>query len=220
MILTRYWFIISVISLSAVLVILEIFIFYPHNDFDSYVYGQTSVTELPNLGVERTNSSFNAEGTINTVLFLTGESNDTQPVVNDINTNLSSKYLLGGKWRVDVLKDNVTYFKTNFTMIETDGRNIHYHTIGYKPISNQSLSQENQGKLGTFSKNKNTNSSGFDCNADVYTNGVLEWENVPITVSFINSKVIMIDIKDEKTVEHFLKSPIYGLINSIDFIKQ
>src|SRR4026207_65749 len=132
MILTRYWFIISVISLSAVLLIFEIFIFYPHNDFDSYVYGQTSVTEPPNLGVERT---------INTMLFLRGKSNDTQPVVNDINTNLSSKYLLGGKWRADVLRGYVTYFKTNFTMIETDGRNIHYHTIVYKPISKQSVSQ-------------------------------------------------------------------------------
>ncbi len=220
MILTRYSFIISVISLSAVLVIFEIFIFYPHNDFDSYAYGQTSVTKPPNLGVEPTNSSFNAEGTINTILFLRGESNDTQSELNDINTNLSSKYLLGGKWRVDVSKDNVTYFKTNFTMIETDGRNIHYHTIVYKPVSNQSVSQDMQGKLGTFFKNKGSNSSGFNCNVDVYTNGVLEWENVPTTVSFINSKVIMIDIKDVKTVEHFLKSPIYGLINSIELIQQ
>jgi hypothetical protein len=221
MILTRYWVIISVISLSAVLVIFEIFIFfYPYNDFDSNAYGQTSVTEPPNLGVESTNSSFNAEGTINTILFLRGESNDTQSELNDINTNLSSKYLLGGKWRVDVSKDNVTYFKTNFTMIETDGRNIHYHTIVYKPVSNQSVSQDMQGKLGTFYKNKGSNSSGFNCNVDVYTNGVLEWENVPTTVSFINSKVIMINIKDVKTVEHFLKSPIYGLINSIDLIQQ
>jgi len=220
MILTRYWFIISVISLSAVLVVFEIFIFYPHNDFDSNAYGQTSVTEPPNLGVEVTNSSFNAEGTINTILFLRGESNDTQSELNDINTNLSSKYLLGGKWRLDVSKDNVTYFKTNFTMIETDGRNIHYHTIVYKPVSNQSVSQDMQGKLGTFFKNKGSNSSGFNCNVDVYTNGVLEWENVPTTVSFINSKVIMIDIKDVKTVEHFLKSPIYGLINSIELIQQ
>jgi hypothetical protein len=220
MILTRYWFIISVISLSAVLVVFEIFIFYPHNDFDSNAYGQTSVTEPPNLGVEVTNSSFNAEGTINTILFLRGESNDTQSELNDINTNLSSKYLLGGKWRLDVSKDNVTYFKTNFTMIETDGRNIHYHTIVYKPVSNQSVSQDMQGKLGTFFKNKGSNSSGFNCNVDVYTNGVLEWENVPTTVSFINSKVIMIDIKDVKTVQHFLKSPIYGLINSIDLIQQ
>ena len=220
MILTQYWFIISVISLTAVLVIFEIFIFYPHNEFDSNAYGQTSVTEPPNLGVEPINSSFNAEGTINTILFLRGESNDTQSELNDINTNLSSKYLLGGKWRVDVSKDNVTYFKTNFTMIETDGHNIHYHTIVYKPVSNQSVSQDMQGKLGTFFKNKGSNSSGFNCNVDVYTNGVLEWENVPTTVSFINSKVIMIDIKDVKTVQHFLKSPIYGLINSIDLIQQ
>ena len=219
MILARYWFIIAVTSLSAVLVIFEIFVFYPHNDFDSYAYGQISVTESPNLGVKQTNSSFNVEGTINTVLFLRGKSNDTQPVVNDINTNLSSKYILGGKWRVDVLKDNVTYFKTNFTMIETDGRNIHYHTIVYKPVSNQSVSQDMQSKLETFLKNNGSNSSGFNCNVDVYTNGVLEWENVPITVSFINSKVIKIDITDEKTVEHFLESPIYGLINSIDLIQ-
>lgn len=219
MILARYWFIIAVTSLSAVLVIFEIFVFYPHNDFDSYAYGQISVTESPNLGVEQTNSSFNVEGTINTVLFLRGISNDTQPVVNDINTNLSSKYILGGKWRVDVLKDNVTYFKTNFTMIETDGRNIHYHTIVYKPVSNQSVSQDMQSKLETFFKNNGSNSSGFNCNVDVYTNGVLEWENVPIIVSFINSKVIKIDITDEKTVEHFLESPIYGLINSIDLIQ-
>ena len=220
MILTRYWFIISVISLSAVLVIFEIFIFYPHNDFDSNAYGQTSVTEPPNLGVEPANSSFNAEGTINTILFLRDESNDPQSELNDINTNLSSKYLLGGKWRLDVSRDNVTYFKTNFTMIETDGRNIHYHTIVYKPVSNQSVSQDLQGKLGTFFNNKGSNSSEFNCNVDVYTNGVLEWENVPTTVSFINSKVIMIDIKDVKTVQHFLKSPIYGLINSIDLIQQ
>lgn len=221
MILTRYWFIISVISvisLSAVLVIFEIFISYRHNDFDSYAYGQSSVIEPPNLGVEPTNSSFNAEGTINTVLFLRGKSNDTQQVVNDINTNLSSKYLLGGKWRIDVLKDNVTYFKTNFTMIETDGRNIHYHTIVYRPVTNQSVTQDMQGNLGTFFKNNSSNSSGFNCNVDVYTNGVLEWEDVPITVSFINSKVIMIDMKDEKTAEHFLKSHIYGLIISIDLI--
>jgi hypothetical protein len=30
----------------------------------------------------------------------------------------------------------------------------------------------------------------------------------------------MIDIKDIKTAEHFLKNPIYGLINSVDLIHQ
>jgi hypothetical protein len=87
------------------------------------VYGQTSITDPASLMDESANSSFNAEGTINTILFLQdASSNNTQPIVKDINTNLSSKYLLGGKWRVDVLNNNVTYFKSNFTMIEADGR--------------------------------------------------------------------------------------------------
>jgi hypothetical protein len=69
-------------------------------------------------------------------------------------------------------------------------------------------------------KNKNNNTSGFNCNVDIYTNGVLEWENVPIKVTLINEKVIIMDIKDKRTVEHFLKNPIYGLINSVDVIRQ
>jgi len=68
-------------------------------------------------------------------------------------------------------------------------------------------------------KNKNNNSSGFKCNVDIYTNGVLEWKDVPMSVSLVNEKVIMMDINDKKSLEHFLKNPIYGLINSIDLIQ-
>ena len=189
---------------------------------DSIVYGQTSITDPASLKMdESANSSFNAEGTINTILFLQdASSNNTQPIVKDINTNLSSKYLLGGKWRVDVLNNNVTYFKSNFTMIEVDGSDIHFHTIVYKPISNQPIDQGPQDRLGILLKNKSNNTQVFNCNVDIYTNGVLEWKHVPITVSLINEKVIVMDIKDKKTLEHFLKNPIYGLINSIDLIHQ
>ncbi|HEX2305342.1 MAG TPA: hypothetical protein VHH33_03550, partial [Nitrososphaeraceae archaeon] len=73
-----------------------------YNNFDSYVYGQTSVTNSSGLVDESTNASFNAEGTINSILFSRDASYNTNPLVKDINTNHSSKYLLGGKWRVDV----------------------------------------------------------------------------------------------------------------------
>ncbi|MGB7935534.1 MAG: hypothetical protein WCF21_02810, partial [Nitrososphaeraceae archaeon] len=192
------------------------------NNIDSIVYGQTSIIDPTSLKMdESANSSFNAEGTINTILFLQdASSNNTQPIVKDINTNQSSKYLLGGKWRVDVLNNNVTYFKSNFTMIEVDGSDIHFHTIVYKPISNQPIDQGPQDRLGILLKNKSNNTQVFNCNVDIYTNGVLEWKHVPITASFINEKVIVMDIKDKKTLEHFLKNPIYGLINSIDLIHQ
>ncbi len=220
MILSRYWFIISFINLVSFIIYLEFFILHEYNNFDSYIYGQTSVTNSSGLVDESTNASFNAEGTINTILFSQDTSNNTNPLVKDINTNHSSKYLLGGKWRVDVLNDNLTYFKSNFTMIDTGGRDIHFHTIVYKPGSINPITQDQEGLPGILFKNKNNNTSGFNCNVDIYTNGVLEWENVPIKVTLINEKVIMMDIKDKKTVEHFLKNPIYGLISSVDVIRQ
>lgn len=221
MILGRNWTFISIFNLISFMICLQFLIFNDNNNFDSHVYGQASVTDPASLMDESANSSFNAEGTINTILFLRDESsNNTQPIVKDINTNLSSKYLLGGKWRVDVLNNNVTYFKSNFTMIEADGSLIHFHTIVYKPISNQPVDQGPQDRLGILLKNKSNNTQVFNCNVDIYTNGVLEWKDVPITVSLINEKVIAMDIKDKKTLEHFLKNPIYGLINSIDLIHQ
>jgi hypothetical protein len=105
-------------------------------------------------------------------------------------------------------------------MIEADGSDIHFHTIVYKPISNQPIDQGPQDRLGILLKNKSNNTQVFNCNVDIYTNGVLEWKYVPITVSLINEKVIVMDIKDKNTLEHFLKNPIYGLINSIDLIRQ
>jgi hypothetical protein len=221
MILGRNWIFISIFNLISFTICLQFLIVNDNNNFDSHVYGQTYVTDSASLMDELTNSSFNAEGTINTILFLQdASSNNTQPIVKDINTNLSSKYLLGGKWRVDVLNNNVTYFKSNFTMIEADGSLIHFHTIVYKPISNQPVDQGPQDRLGILLKNKSNNTQVFNCNVDIYTNGVLEWKDVPITVSLINEKVIVMDINDKKTLEHFLKNPIYGLINSIDLIHQ
>ena len=222
MILGRNWTFISIFNLISFMICLQFLIFNDNNSIDSIVYGQTSVTDPASLKMdESANSAFNAEGTINTILFLQdASSNNTQPIVKDINTNQSSKYLLGGKWRVDVLNNNVTYFKSNFTMIEVDGSDIHFHTIVYKPISNQPIDQGPQDRLGILLKNKSNNTQVFNCNVDIYTNGVLEWKHVPITVSLINEKVIVMDIKDKKTLEHFLKNPIYGLINSIDLIHQ
>jgi hypothetical protein len=218
MILTRYWFIFSIINLVSFIICLEFFILHEYKNFESQIYGQTAFTNSSALVDKSTNASFNAEGTINTILFSQETSNNTKPLVKDINTNHSSKYLLGGKWRLDAVNDNVTYFKSNFTMIDTSGHDIHFHTIVYKPGSTQPITLDQQGKLGILVKYKNNNTAGFNSYVDIYTNGVLEWEDVPIKVTLMNEKVIMMDIKDKKTVEHFLKNPIYGLINSVDLI--
>ena len=101
MILSRYWFIFSFINLVTFTVCLEFIILHEYNNFDSYIYGQTAFTNSSALVDKSTNTSLNAEGTINTILFSQDTSNNTKPLVKDINTNHSSKYLLGGKWRLD-----------------------------------------------------------------------------------------------------------------------
>src|SRR5688572_5594555 len=212
--------ILSTVNLISFMICLQIFISSEYHNFDSNAYGQSFMTNASDLVYQTLNSSFNAEGTINTILFLQDESNSTKPIVKDINTNSSSKYILGGKWRIDVLKDNLTYFKSNFTMIEVTGKGIHFHTIVYKPVSNESVDHDIKDRPGILYKNKSNNSSGFKCNVDIYTNGVLEWKDVPMTVSLANEKVIIMDINDKKSSEHFLKNPIYGLINSIDLIQK
>src|SRR5688572_32602500 len=139
---------ISTINLISSVICLQIFISSEYHNFDSNAYGQSFMTNASDLVYQTLNSSFNAEGTINTIIFLQDASNSTKPIVKDINTNSSSKYLLGGKWRIDVLKDNLTYFKSNFTMIEVDGRSIHFHTIVYKPVSNESVDHDIKDRLG------------------------------------------------------------------------
>ena len=212
----------NLIVISTISIVLFVICFQILNDeysqVDSNVYGQT-FTNASDIVYQTSNSSFNAEGTINTILFLQDLSNSTTPIVKDINTNSSSKYILGGKWRIDILKDKLTYFKSNFTMIEVDGKGIHFHTIVYKPLTNESTDRDLQDGLGASYKNKSNDSLGFKCNVDIYTNGVLEWKDVPITVSLVNEKVIVMEINDKKSLEHFLKNPIYGLINSIDLIQ-
>ena len=215
MISIRKSLIISIVNLVLFVICFQIL---SNDDLsDSKVYGQT-LTNASDIVYQNSNSSYNAEGTINTILFLQN-SNSTKPIVKDINTNSSSKYLLGGKWRIDVLKDKLTYFKSNFTMIEVDGKGIHFHTIVYKPLSNESTGRDLQGGPVALYKKKSNDSLGFKCNVDIYTNGVLEWKDVPITVSLVNDKVIVMAINDKKSLEHFLKNPIYGLINSIDPIQ-
>lgn len=218
MISSRNLLIFSIINLVLFVICFQI-VYNEYDHVDSNVYGQT-LTNASDIVYQTSNSSYNAEGTINTILFLQDLSNNTKPNVKDINTNSSSKYLLGGKWRIDVLKDRLTYFKSNFTMIEVDGTGIHFHTIVYKPLLNESAERDPQDRLGTLYKNKDNDYLGFKCNVDIYTNGVLEWKDVPITVSLVNEKVIVMNINDKKSLEHFLNNPIYGLINSIDLIKQ
>jgi hypothetical protein len=159
-------------------------------------------------------NSRNLEGTINTLI--TPEKIITNSEKIDHNT-MTIEYLLGGKWRLDVLNGRVTYFKSNLTMINIHGSDIHFHIITFIPtLEKASNFVTNSKEYGVFKGSNNT--SYFSGVADVITNGVLEWEDVPILVSIINEKIIKIAFKNGETASHFLGKPIFGLVTSIEDI--
>lgn len=175
----------------------------------------------PVLDLSQSNISFNVEGTINTVITASPSEKRDRPSSLDHITNVSSEYVLGGKWRLDVLNNNVTYFKSNFTMVGINGDEPHFHLIIYKPRTKEisilfSNGSDNPGLL-LRGLDKTVSFSG---NCDIITNGVLEWRDVPMSISILNDKVIKISVDEKRTNNHFSKNSIFGLVNLMEPIIQ
>lgn len=166
------------------------------------------------------NKSFNAEGTINTVLYgdtLSDNGSLSNDSSGDLNFNVSESYVLGGKWRLDVISNNVTYFKANITMLTTEGQGEHFHVIVYKPVSRGiSLLASNTQGQGNLHSNPGNNTSSFSGFVDIITNGVLQWRDVPMIASIYDNHVLRIYLDKFATNSHFLDKHIIGLINSIE----
>jgi hypothetical protein len=173
--------------------------------------------------LQHPNESFNAEGTIDTVIFdhvLPNQGTIKNDSQQNLNVNLSPKYVLGGKWRLDVANETVTYFKSNITMITTEGQQQHFHLIVYKPQKPSplgiSLLTSNTDKGGNFYFNSENNTLSFLGSADVTTNSGLEWKGIPITVSMYGNNVLKIYLDKIATHNHFFGKPIYGIVDSIE----
>lgn len=173
--------------------------------------------------LQHPNESFNAEGTIDTVIsdhVLPNQGTIKNDSQQNLNVNISAKYVLGGKWRLDVANETVTYFKSNITMITTEGQQQHFHLIVYKPQKPSplgiSLLTSNTDKGGNFYFNSENNTLSFLGSADVTTNSGLEWKGIPITVSMYCNNVLKIYLDKIATHNHFFGKPIYGIVDSIE----
>jgi hypothetical protein len=134
-------------------------------------------------------------------------------------------YLLDGRWRLDVSMGYVKYFKSNITMITATGKESHEHLIVFKPytagialLANNSATIQN---MNLTSNNSSISRNGynnlvFSGIADIITNGVMQWIDVPISVSILNDKVITIELDSNRIDNHFFGVPIYGLVSSVE----
>ena len=159
-----------------------------------------SITKKGDEGVRIINQ--NQNNTANSTIY-----NDIQP----------QGYVLSGKWRFNEVNGTVTYFKANITMVATNGDEIHNHLVAFKAsrtgVSLLDSTNETTVKHAA-SLSPHGNNIGFYGLADIITNGVIQWRDVPISVSVFNSKVISIKLDSRKIDNHFLGLPIYGMVNN------
>lgn len=151
-------------------------------------------------------------------------------------SNTSQEIIRGGEWRIDIVNENVEYFKSNMTMSRSDGTDMHDHQIEFKSDdpeimllpNNSAVISPSPGTveiaaldLGSGSDKNVTTLSQTDDSimfsgvADIITNGVIEWRGVPTSVSIFNGSAINMKLDANITNNHFSDEPISGLVKSI-----
>jgi hypothetical protein len=214
---------------------------------DSSISNQvsTSADNNANLNNDNDKDNFNIEGTITSIVMSSniegsGMTTSNQSLTPTPNSNIPSQTnILGGKWRIDVVKENVEYFKANITMITSTGTDMHNHLIEFKPndtgttlLSNNTaivspntttveiaaLNSSVDNNITSISRSGD-NSIMFSGISDIITNGVIEWKDVPTSVSIFNDNVLKVELDPKIVNNHFSDIPIYGLVNSVEPIK-
>jgi hypothetical protein len=213
---------------------------------DSSISNQVNTSADNNANLNTGNEDFNIEGTITSIVTgsdIQGDEMTTsnQSLTSTPNSNIPLQTdILGGKWRIDIVKGNVEYFKTNITMVTSSGTDMHNHLIEFKPgdtgttlLSNNTaivspntttvveiaaLNSSVDNNITSISRSAD-NSIMFSGISDIITNGVVEWRDVPTSVSILNNNVLKIELDPKIVSNHFSDTPIYGLVNSIEPIK-
>ena len=122
--------------------------------------------------------------------------------------------VIGGNWILDVSGGTLKNFNLNIEMVGLNGQLDMMHTIsGLKNVAAVTSTPSAFNRI--FLSN---NSTSFRGDADITTNGKVEWSNVPIVVSLINGKLLNISMDTTKTSGHFTGIPIFGIATS--FTKQ
>jgi hypothetical protein len=212
---------------------------------DSSISNQVNTSADNNANLDTGNEDFNIEGTITSIVTGSdiegdGMTTSNQSLTSTLNSNIPLQTdILGGKWRIDIVKGNVEYFKTNITMITSSGTDMHNHLIEFKPgdtgttllpnntaivspntttVEIAALNSSVDNNVTSISRSAD-NSIIFSGISDIITNGVVEWRDVPTSVSILNNNVLKIGLDSKIVNNHFSDTPIYGLVNSIEPIK-
>ena len=141
------------------------------------------------------NCTFSAVGTISSLNFYSNS-------ISDIAT--SKKVVLSGDWILNVNNGTVSFFEADFVAAPAEGSVSHIHELvnlvvkDVKPI--QLTSNGSTSILGTV---------------DVNLNGINYWNDVKTSILVSKGNTITIFLNDIDTEHHFMKQPIYGIVDRL-----
>lgn len=135
-------------------------------------------------------------------------------------SSATDEYVVVGNWTMDVKDGAMEYFQADFVMTLKNGTQMHVHNIGNfrnvviipptPNITEGAPTQTIPTKI-TLRQADNYSLSLFG-SVDIFTNGKLQWQDVPITIDIFNGNTISIFLDSSYTDNHFKGVPIYGVV--------
>ena len=167
-------------------------------NFNQIIFAQTNKTE-PSETNSLTNGypTFSAVGRISSLNF---DNNS----VSDIAA--AKKVVLSGDWSINVNNGTVSFFEADFVAAPSDGSVSHMHELVNLKVKDaepiQLSSNGNASIIGTI---------------DVKLNGINYWNDVKTTILISKGSTVTIILDDIDTGHHFMKQPIYGIVDRLSY---
>ena len=160
------------------------------------IFAQTKETEtLDRNSLTTVYPNFSAVGKISSLNFYNNSLADIAG---------AEKVVLSGDWSINVNNGSISFFEADFIAAPSDGSVSHTHELvnliveGGHPI--QILSNGNASIVGTI---------------DIKLNGISLWNAVKTTVLISKGRTLTIILNDLDTHHHFMKQPIYGIVDRL-----
>ena len=178
----------------------------------------SNTTNPGNVPKQTAINTFNASGLIDTLISNTSKvnasSNNNSSNSSTSSTGstsalitqqkrLSTYYILGGYWSLDVVVGKVRQLESNFTMVHLNGTGYHTHQLtNFKPNSVVPVLLDPKGMT-------------FIGIMDIKLNGHYKWYGVQTTIAINKLNTIAIYPNPKYTANHFNGQPIFGIVTSI-----
>jgi hypothetical protein len=131
--------------------------------------------------------------------------------INSLIKTPPAEWIASGNWTLNLSNRNTTYFKTDMTWFNNDGKTSHTHQFQNFRSTTTTSSTAGGNITAIVQPGNNVILNGL---MDVGTNHRIVWKNVPSTISIHGGKTITISIADNATNRHFAGQPIFGLVTS------